>query len=62
MIGTRLRQHENRFEVPGAFTISDLHPGGERFAIVHRSDATAPEQINVFQNWLEELNLRFSVP
>ena len=48
------------FEVSGYFRPGDLHPAGERFAMV-RSDF-ARSGINVVLNWLEELKERVPVP
>ncbi len=44
------------FEVAGYFRPGDLHPDGERFAMV-RSDS-AGSGINVVLNWFEELKER----
>ena len=46
---------ESLFELDFLFWVTDLHPDGERFAIVRRA-ATGVAQINVVLNWFEDLN------
>ena len=48
------------FEFSGYFRPGDLHPAGERFALV-RNDIGGPG-INVGLNWFEELTERVPVP
>ena len=53
---------ESLFEATGPFQISDLHPDGERFAMLRIADTEVAPQINIILNWIEELKERVPGP
>ncbi len=50
----RVGQPERLFQLPGLVDY-DAHPDGRRFVVVQRGASPETTQINVVQNWFEEL-------
>ncbi len=54
--GKELGQPERLFQLSDMIDY-DIHPDGERFAVLQRGDtSSATSRINVVLNWFEELN------
>ena len=50
-----LMEVRNRFRVSASSYGYDIHPDGRRFAIVVEGETSPPTQVNLIQNWFEEL-------